>query len=180
MLQHLWNDLRYAARRLGKSPGFTTAAVATIALGVGINTGIFTVLNGVALRELPAPDADELVSVHQIIEGEGVRRFVSGARSMFSTSEYRAYRDGTRTLSGIMGYSRPYTAHARRGRAAGDLRHARDVQLLRTCCGSHRPWARRSRATATPRAQRRPSCSGTVFGRRLSAPIPRSSAATCS
>ena len=110
MLLHLWNDIRYAARRLGKSPGFTLAAVATIALGVGINTGIFTVLNGLALRELPAPDADELVDVHQIIEGEGVRRFISGSRSMFSTSEYRAYRDGTRTLSGLMGYSRPYTA----------------------------------------------------------------------
>jgi predicted permease len=107
MLLHLWNDLRYAARRLSGSPGFTIAAVATIALGVGINTGIFSVLNGVALRELPAPDANELVSVHEIIEEEGVGR-LSGAR-MFSTSEYRAYRDGTRTLSGIMGYSDTYT-----------------------------------------------------------------------
>jgi predicted permease len=109
MLLNLWNDFRYASRRLTKSPGFTAAAVATIALGVGINTGIFTVLNGLALRELPAPEADELVDVHQIIEGEGVRRFVRGARSMFSTSEYRAYRDGTRSLSGIMGYSVPET-----------------------------------------------------------------------
>jgi len=79
MLLHLWDDFRYAARRLRVSPGFAAAAVLTIALGVGINTGIFSVLNGLALRELPAPDADELVSIHQIIEGEGIQRFVSGA-----------------------------------------------------------------------------------------------------
>ncbi|HSC17119.1 MAG TPA: hypothetical protein VLI71_18455, partial [Gammaproteobacteria bacterium] len=63
---HLLSDLRYAARRLLASPGFTAAAVATIAIGVGINTGIFSVLSGFALRELPAPEADELVSIHQI------------------------------------------------------------------------------------------------------------------
>jgi hypothetical protein len=104
---NLWSDLRYAARRLAASPGFTIAAVVTIALGVGINTGIFSVLNGFALRELPAPDAHELVNVHQLIEGEGVQRFVMGGRSMFSTAEYEVYRERSRSLAGIMGYSRP-------------------------------------------------------------------------
>jgi predicted permease len=100
---HLWNDLRYAARRLSGSPGFTFAAVATIALGVGINTGIFSVLNGLALRELPARDAGELVSVHQLTEGVGRR--VHGSRSMHSVAEYEVYRDGARTLSGLIGFS---------------------------------------------------------------------------
>ena len=104
---HLFSDLRYAARRLLASPGFTAAAVATIAIGVGINTGIFSVLNGFALRELPAPAAGELVSVHQIIEG--VRRRVNGARSMFSVAEYETYRDNSETLSGLVAYSRPDT-----------------------------------------------------------------------
>src|SRR6185503_11156576 len=74
MLMHLFGDFRYAARRLSGSPGFTAAAVATIAIGVGINTGIFSVLNGFALREMPAPEAGELVSIHQIFEG---RRYVN-------------------------------------------------------------------------------------------------------
>jgi predicted permease len=102
---NLWSDFRYAARRLGLSPGFTTAAIATIALGVGVNTGIFSVLNSLALRELPAPDADELVSIHQTIDGAGIFRPMRGAREMFSTSEFRAYLEGTQTLSGILGFS---------------------------------------------------------------------------
>jgi len=107
MLMHLLGDLRYAARRLGGSPGFTAAAVATIAIGVGVNTSIFSVLNGFALREIPAPEAGELVSVHQIFEGIGRR--VNGARSMFSVAEYETYRDDTKTLSGIAAYSNPDT-----------------------------------------------------------------------
>jgi predicted permease len=107
MLSNLWNDFRYALRRLSQSPGFTAAAVATIALGVGVNTSIFSVMNGMLLRDLPAPGADELVSIHQIFDDATMRqRFRSGEVSDFSTSEYRRYRDGTRTLSGIMGYSR--------------------------------------------------------------------------
>ncbi len=107
MLLDFANDLRHAARRLASSPGFTAAAVATIAIGVGINTGIFSVLNGFALRELPAPQASELVSVHQIIEGVGRR--VSGSRSMFSVAEYETYRDSSETLAGLVAYSRPNT-----------------------------------------------------------------------
>jgi predicted permease len=105
MLTHLWNDLRYAARRLVGSPGFTAAAVATIAIGVGINTGIFSVLNGFALRDLPVPAAGELVSIYQRIEGVGRR--VQGARSMFSVAEYEIYRDNTETLTGLVAFSGP-------------------------------------------------------------------------
>jgi predicted permease len=111
-MRHLWNDLRYATRRLASAPGFTAAAVTTVALGVGINTGIFSVFNGVTLRELPAPGADELVSIHQILDDDTLRsgqRSRSGAASTFSTAEYRTYRDGTRALSGLVAYSRPYT-----------------------------------------------------------------------
>ena len=104
---HVLNDFRYAARRLAAAPGFTAAAVVTIALGVGINTGLFSVFNGLALRGLPAPEADELVSVHQILErpAAGAERSWSGPPSQFSTAEYRAHRDGARTLSGLAAYS---------------------------------------------------------------------------
>jgi predicted permease len=106
MMSQLWIDLRYATRALARSPGFACAGVLTIALGIGINTAIFSVLNGIALRDLPATEADELVSIHQIYDGP---RMVHGARSMFSTSEYRTYRDATQTLSGILAYARPWT-----------------------------------------------------------------------
>src|SRR5688572_20369460 len=111
-MRHLLNDLRYAARRLAAAPGFTAAAVITIALGVGINTGLFSVFNGLALRDLPAPDADELVSAHQILERQalGAERSWSGPPSQFSTAEYRAYQEGARTLSGLAAYSRVHTA----------------------------------------------------------------------
>ena len=108
MLSNLGGDIRYAARTLGRNPGFAFAAIAPIALGIGVNTGIFSILDSVAFRPLPTPRPTELVSVHQEFSGVQRRR-VHGARSMFSIPEYRAYRDGTRTLSGVMAYSRPWT-----------------------------------------------------------------------
>ncbi|HEY6390831.1 MAG TPA: hypothetical protein VIX89_06115, partial [Bryobacteraceae bacterium] len=99
-----WNDLCYAARTLRKNPGFTVVAVLAIALGIGVNTGIFTVLNGVALRPLPVHGASEVVSVYQTMKGLKSRN-THGSANFLSTAEYETYRDNNHVLSGLLAYS---------------------------------------------------------------------------
>ena len=80
MLWNLWQDVRYTLRTLRRNPGFAATAIVPIALGIGLNTAVFSVLNSVAWRSLPVPEPDALVSVHQDFRG-GPRRIVYGARS---------------------------------------------------------------------------------------------------
>ena len=60
-LENVIQDVRYAVRVLRKSPSFAAVAILAVALGVGVNTGVFSVLNGVALKLLPVPRADQIV-----------------------------------------------------------------------------------------------------------------------
>ena len=66
-LESIWADVRYGLRRLLKSPGFTVVALLTLALGIGANTGIFTLLNAVLLKSLPVPHPEQLFLVRQTI-----------------------------------------------------------------------------------------------------------------
>src|SRR5438128_1825444 len=87
------NDLRFAFRQLLKNPGFTAVAVLTLALGIGANTAIFTVINALMLRSLPVREPEELVQV-----------FMTGVRTRdysFSYPGYDRLRDAVRSLSGL-------------------------------------------------------------------------------
>ncbi len=101
MFTNTLQDLRYALRALLKHRNFTAAALLTLALGIGINTGIFTLLYSVAFRPLPVKDADSVVSIYQTFEGEYSRE-VEGSPELLSYPEYLNYRDGVTGLSGLV------------------------------------------------------------------------------
>ncbi len=70
-MRDLWNDVKHALQMFVKSPGFTLAAVAALALGIGANTAIFTVVNAVLLKPLEYPDAERIIAVVQTVAAGG-------------------------------------------------------------------------------------------------------------
>jgi len=96
----LGQDLRFAARLLRTNPGFTALAVLSLALGIGVNTAIYSLIRAVLLPALPVVKAGRLVSIyHHYSRGQGYL-------SSTSYPDYEYYRDHSRTLSGLMAYAR--------------------------------------------------------------------------
>ncbi|HZB45214.1 MAG TPA: ABC transporter permease, partial [Pyrinomonadaceae bacterium] len=106
-METLWNDVRYGLRTLAKHPGFTSVAVLTLALGIGANTAIFSVINGVLLRPLPYAEPERLVSVWFTGTDERVESFASfpdladWRAQTNSFEELAAYRNAPSTLNGF-------------------------------------------------------------------------------
>ncbi len=93
-MQTLFQDLRYGARMLMKTPGFTLIAVFTLALGIGANTTIFSVLNAMLLKPLPGiADQERVVQIGMTTNGQGF--------NSVSYADYRDYRDQNSTFAGI-------------------------------------------------------------------------------
>jgi predicted permease len=92
-IENLGQDVRYGSRILRRNPGFATVAVLTLALGIGANTAIFTVINTLLLRSLPVKDPGELVSL-SVVERDR-------PSYNFSFPLYEQFRDSSRNLSGI-------------------------------------------------------------------------------
>src|ERR1700722_1578703 len=93
----LLHDLRYAIRQLRKSPGFTAVVVATLALGIGANTAVFSVIDAVMLRPLPYYHPDRLVSA------ESLNSRLPGAGA-FSYPDFFDWRSQNHTLSHLVSY----------------------------------------------------------------------------
>jgi predicted permease len=94
-VENIFQDLRYAARALRKSPSFTVTAVLTLAFGIGVNAALFTIYNAVALHSLPVRNPAELVTFTNH----------TGFTKTFSHPDYLDFREGNRTLAGLAAWS---------------------------------------------------------------------------
>ncbi len=95
-METLLQDLRYGMRMLLKKPGFTVIAIISLALGIGANTAIFSLVNTAVLLKLPVADPDQLVAINNLAEN---RMFPS-----FSYPNYKDFRDRSEVFSGLIAY----------------------------------------------------------------------------
>jgi putative ABC transport system permease protein len=97
----MFNDLRYAFRQLGKNPGFTAVAVLSLALGIGANTAIFSLVNAILLKRLPVRQPEQLV----VVATEAPGQTQIGPISSFSYPVFRELRERSQVFSGMFAHN---------------------------------------------------------------------------
>ena len=104
-METLLQDLRFAFRALAKNPGFSAIAILTLALGIGANTALFSVVNAVMMRPLPVQDAQQLVTLTNP-GAAGMQNGTSdGERSLVTYQEFEGLRDENQIFSNILTFS---------------------------------------------------------------------------
>ncbi len=96
-IEDLWRDLCYGGRMLAKQPGFTAVIVITLALGIGANTAVFSLVNTFLITNLPVKEPQELVFVHRTLQK-------GGTADDFSYAAIEEFRDRSHSFSGIFAY----------------------------------------------------------------------------
>ena len=127
-MEALWNDLGYAVRMLLKSPGFTVIAVLTLALGIGANTVLFSVVNGVLLNPLPYPQPDQLASLSQ-----KTAQFEKGSVSYPNFLDWQKDNHSFQSMAAFRRDDFNLTGQGEAERLNGDLVSAAGITAPSTC-----------------------------------------------
>ena len=98
MMDTLWQDLRYGTRMLRRNPGFAAVAILTLAIGIGANIVIFSVVNGILLKPLPFPDSHRVVTIWETDANRNVTRGTASA------AEFLDWRDMNHVFQELSGY----------------------------------------------------------------------------
>src|ERR1700733_7714648 len=97
-LEHIGQDVRYAMRMFGRTPGFTVVVVMTLALGIGANTAVFSLINAALLKMLPVRDPEQLVKLSKI-------QPVNGPNDYFSYPEVERFQRATQAFSAVFAFA---------------------------------------------------------------------------
>ena len=130
-VEQLWSDVKYAARLLARSPGFTAVAIVSLALGVGANTTIFSLLNAFLLQPLPGREPARLATVY-------TSDYSGPLYSASAYPDYLDFRSGSRAFEGLAAFGMQAAAVHGREREPAHPRPARERQLLRSARAARR------------------------------------------
>ena len=123
-MHSFWQDIRFGLRMLAKNPAFTAIAVITLALGIGANTAIFSLMDQILLQRLPVKNPDELVILRAPGPVTGRVSSDGDSAESFSYRMYKGLRDTNQVFSGILArntFSASVASHGQTDRASGEL-----------------------------------------------------------